>query len=105
MKKLNLSDGTQYVEENIGSFHNKRINSLDTLQLSKVLKRKNPYLFKAKYVLTADMIIKGLADAHISSNEETIFGDCLEGLASFMNSKVYEGRKSGMPADRSGIRQ
>ena len=43
---------TQYVEENIGTFHAKRIQSLDDLKLSKVLKRKNPYLFKAKYVLT-----------------------------------------------------
>ncbi len=86
----------KYVEENIGTFHQKRISSLDTLRLSKVLKRKNPYLFKAKYVLTAEQIIKGLVDAHISSNEETIFGDWLEGLAIFINEKVYNGWKSGI---------
>ncbi|MFM7440072.1 MAG: PmeII family type II restriction endonuclease, partial [Snowella sp.] len=57
---------------------------------------KNPYLFKAKYVLTAEQIIKGLVDAHISSNEETIFGDWLEGLAIFINNKVYDGWKSGI---------
>ncbi len=96
MKKLNLKDVSQYVEENIGTFHQKRISSLDTLSLSKVLKRKNPYLFKAKYVLTAQEIVKGLVDAHISSNEETIFGDWLEGLAIFINGKVYEGKKSGI---------
>lgn len=50
MKKLNLKNVTQYVEENIGTFHEKRIQSLDNLKLSQVLKRKNPYLFKAKYV-------------------------------------------------------
>jgi hypothetical protein len=61
-----------------------------------VLKRKNPYLFKAKYVLTADEIVRGIVDAHISSNEETIFGDWLEGLAIFINGKVYGGRKSGI---------
>lgn len=43
-----------------------------------MLKRKNPYLFKAKYVLTAEQIVKNIVDAHISSNEETIFGDWLE---------------------------
>jgi hypothetical protein len=79
------------------------------LKLSQVLKRKNPYLFKAKYVLTAEQIIKGLVDAHISSNEETIFGDWLEGLAIFINNKVYDGRKSGIPGidlefDNNGIR-
>jgi len=61
-----------------------------------VLKRKNPYLFKAKYVLTADQIVRGIVDAHISSNEEAIFGDWLEGLAIFVIDKVYKGRKSGI---------
>ena len=96
MKQLELKDVTGYVEVNIGFFHQKRIQSLDKLKLTKIIKRKNPYLFKAKYVLTAEQIIKGLMDAHISSNEETIFGDWLEGLAIFINGKVYDGRKSGI---------
>ena len=97
MKKLKMQDVTQYVENNIGTFHEKRIQSLDSLKLVDVLKRKNPYLFKAKYVLTADQIVRGIVDAHISSNEETIFGDWLEGLAIFINGKVFDGRKSGIP--------
>lgn len=97
MKKIKIVDVTQYVEENIELFHEKRIASLDSLKLSKVLKRKNPYLFKAKYVLTADEIIRGVVDAHISSSEEGIFGDWLEGLAIFINEKVYSGWKSGIP--------
>lgn len=96
MKNLNLSDVKEYVKNNIGEFHKKRILSLDKLKLTKVLERKNPYLFKAKYVLTAEQIVKGLVDAHISSNEETIFGDWLEGLAIFINKKVYNGWKSGI---------
>lgn len=109
MKKINLKDVTQYVEKNIGTFHQKRIQSLDSLKLSQVLKRKNPYLFKAKYVLTAEQIIRGIVDAHISSNEETIFGDWLEGLAIFINEKVYGGKKSGITGidlefDKDGIR-
>lgn len=97
MKKLNLKDVSQYVEENIGTFHKKRIAGLNDLKLKRVLSKKNPYLFKAKYVLTAQDIIKSLTDAFISSQEETIFGDWLEGLAIFINSKVYDGRKSGIP--------
>jgi len=96
MKRLNLTNVTQYVEQNIGTFHQKRIQSLDSLKLSQVLKRKNPYLFKAKYMLTAEQIIKGLVDAHISSNEETVFGDWLEGLAIFICEQVYNGKKSGI---------
>lgn len=96
MKKLNLTDVLQYVEDNIGTFHEKRISSLDNLKLTKVLKRKNPYLFKAKHLLTADEIVRGIVDAHISSSEEGIFGDWLEGLAIFINGKVYGGKKSGI---------
>ena len=96
MNKLNPDDVLKYVEENIGTFHQKRIQNLHKLKLSKVLRRKNPYLFKAKYVSTAGDIVKGLMDAHISSNEETIFGDWLEGLAIFINNEVYGGYKSGI---------
>jgi hypothetical protein len=53
-------------------------------------------MFKAKYVLTAEQIIRAIVDAHISSNEETVFGDWLEGLAIFINNKVYGGYKSGI---------
>ena len=95
MKKINLTEVTRYVEENIGTFHQKRIERLKKLKLKTVLKKKNPYLFKAKHILTASDIVKNIADAYISSGEETIFGDWLEGLAIFINHKVYGGRKSG----------
>jgi hypothetical protein len=109
MKQLNLKDVIEYVEENIGTFHEKRIQRIKSLRLAGVLKRKNPYLFKAKNVLTAEQIIKGFLDAHVSSNEETIFGDWLEGLAIFINSRVHDGKKSGIPGidlefDKNGIR-
>jgi hypothetical protein len=96
MDKLKIEDIVQYVEDNIAVFHEKRLKSLDKLKLSDVLKRKNPYLFKAKNTETSEQIIRGIVDAHISSNEETIFGDWLEGLAIFVNQKVYGGWKSGI---------
>lgn len=96
MKPLVIEDVLEYVENNIGVFHEKRIQSLDSLKLSKVLRRKNPYLYKAKNVLTADEIVRSIVDAHISSSEEGIFGDWLEGLAIFINEKVFGGWKSGI---------
>ncbi|WP_010418705.1 PmeII family type II restriction endonuclease [Anaerophaga thermohalophila] len=91
------------------SFHQKRIDGLKKLELKSVLKRKNPYLFKAKHLLTAEEIIRKLTDAFISSNEETLFGDWLEGLAIFINQKVYNGWKSGIQGidlefDKNNIR-
>jgi len=109
MNPLHLIEITQYVEQNIGTFHQKRIDSLNKLKLKTVLKKKNPYLFKAKHLLTAEAIIKKLTEAFISSNEETIFGDWLEGLAIFINQKIYGGWKSGITGidlefDKDGIR-
>jgi len=96
MNQLSLTDVTKYVEDNIGVFHQKRIDGLNRLKLKTVLKKKNPYLFRAKYLLTAEEITRKLTDAFISSNEETVFGDWLEGLAIFINQKVYGGWKSGI---------
>jgi len=93
MKPLCLDDVTEYVSENIGIFHQKRIDRLASLKLKDVLKRKNPYLFKAKNVQTAEQIVRGILEAHISSNEETLFGDWLEGLAIFINGQTYGGWK------------
>ncbi|MFZ1290174.1 MAG: PmeII family type II restriction endonuclease [Melioribacteraceae bacterium] len=96
MGKLKLEKVVKYVEENIGIFHQKRIDRLNDLQLKTVLLKKNPYLFKAKNLLTSEKIVRSLTDAFISSNEETIFGDWLEGLAIFINNEVYGGWKSGI---------
>lgn len=96
MAKIEISEVIDYVENNIGVFHAKRLAGLGRLKLTAVLKRKNPYLFKAKNMLTAEQIVRGLVDAHLTSNEETVFGDWLEGLAIFINGKVYGGRKSGI---------
>lgn len=87
----------RYVEQHIGEFHQGRIDSLNSLKLADVLKRKNPYLFRAKNMLTSEMIVRGFIDAHISSNEETIFGTWLGSLAIYINSLAFGGKKSGIP--------
>ena len=72
---MELAAVQDYVSQNIGSFHSRRLKSLQELRLDKVLKRKNPYLFKAKNVLQAQDLVKLLLDAHLSSQEEAIFGE------------------------------
>ncbi len=109
MGKIRIVDVKGYVEKNIKSFHSKRLQNLEELKLNKILKRKNPYLFKAKNILTAQDLVKTLLDAHLSSQEETIFGDFLEGLAVFINGKVFGGKKSSsegldLEFDKEGIR-
>ncbi len=94
MKPLNPNDVIDFVENNIGNFHKRRAGSLQKLKLSQVLERKNPYLFKAKDITTAQDLVKLILDAHLSSQEETIFGEFLEALAIFICNKVFDGKKS-----------
>ena len=94
MSNINIYDIKSYVSENIIKFHQSKLGSLKKLKLKKILKRKNPYLFKARNILTAQDLVKTLLEAYLSSQEETIFGDFLEGLAIYICSEVYNGRKS-----------
>ena len=83
-----------FIEPNIKEFHQKRVENLLDLKLGNVLKRKNPYLFRAKNITTSQDLVKTLLDAHLSSQEEGIFGGFLEKLAIFICNKVYGGKKS-----------
>lgn len=94
MRQINLNDVVSFVEENIWEFHERRAYSLQSLKLTQVLKRKNPYLFKAKNINDAHDLVKLILDAHLSSQEETVFGEFLEKLAIFVCGKVFGGRKS-----------
>ncbi|MEJ5304085.1 MAG: PmeII family type II restriction endonuclease [Bacteroidales bacterium] len=109
MGRLTIDELNQYIEAHIGEFHQRRIETLEGLKLSTILKRKNPYLYRAKAQFTAEQIVRNIVDAFLSSNEETIFGDWMEGLAIYINSKTYGGYKSGIRGidlefDKEGIR-
>ncbi len=91
-----INQVAKYVEDNIGFFHNHRLAGLKRLNLQNILARKNPYLFRVKNILTAETMVKALLEAHLSSQEETIFGDWLESLCIFVNGAIYQGRKSGI---------
>ena len=73
MQNISVGEIIEFVEHNISSFHEQRLQLLSNLKLKKILERKNPYLFKAKNILTAQDLVKSILDAHLSSQEETIF--------------------------------
>lgn len=97
MGNLDISQVTEYVNRNIDSFHHSRLASLQRLQLKEILKRKNPYLFKAKAINAAPELVTLLLDAYLSSSEEGLFGQFLEALAIFVNQMAYDGQKSSAP--------
>lgn len=94
MAKLNPKNLTEFIEKGIEAFHAKRLERLKGLKLKEVLLRKNPYLFKAKNLITAPDLISSLLSAHLSSQEETMIGGLLEELAIFVSNLVHGGKKS-----------
>ena len=94
MEEITKQTIEKYVEKHIPEFHHNRIEKLKKLKLKAVLKRKNPYLFKVKNITTAGDFIKTILEAHLSSQEETLFGSFLEGLAIYTCNYVYHGKKS-----------
>ncbi|MDE5915911.1 MAG: cytosolic protein [Duncaniella sp.] len=103
-----LQEVTNYVALNISTFHDSRLSKLKSLNLENLLKRKNPYLYKAKDLNTPQEIVESIASAFLSSAEETMFGDWLEQLAIFIASYSFGGYKStsegiDLEMDKDGI--
>jgi len=109
---MNLSFQLQverFVEDRITLFHERRVASIESLKLLDVLKAKNPYLFRAKGIESAEEMVRALLDARLSSAEEGLFGGFLEQLAIFVSEQTCGGWKSGIPGmdielERDGVR-
>lgn len=95
MNKLDYQKlATFIISDVIQPFYEKRLDRLESANLEIIATRKNPYLFKAKNIETAGDLAKGILDAFLSSQEETIFGDLMENLAIHVCSQVFSGRKA-----------
>lgn len=95
-------------EHVITPFYKNRLEKLRSLTLPGLLKRKNPYLLKAKNIELAGDLVKSSVDAFLSSQEETLFGNLLEGFAVHVSEELYGGFKSGLKSvdlefEREGI--
>lgn len=93
MQPLDLQAVQDYVNENVGVFHQGRLSAVEGLTLRKLLD-KNPYLFRAKNLLTASDVVASWLEAFLSSSEEEHFGQFLEGLAVFVAEQTSGGHKS-----------
>ncbi|WP_241236251.1 PmeII family type II restriction endonuclease [Brevibacillus marinus] len=63
------------VDQALHAFYTRRIEGLESLELKDILKRKNPYLYRAIGVETGDQLLTELLQAHVSSSDEGIFGE------------------------------
>ena len=91
---IDYDELAKYIDEYLVSpFYSKRSEAIRTLNLEKILKRKNPYLFRAKNILSAGEMAAQILSAHLSSQEETIFGNLMEELAIHICGGVFGGVK------------
>ena len=66
----------QAIASALETFYGTLIEKIDGLNIQKVMKRKNPYLYRAKAMQSATEIVDSVRTAFVSSSEETIFGNC-----------------------------
>jgi len=74
-QKYNESEVIKAVAYALDEFYKSLINNLGKLSIKSVIRRKNPYLFRAKAMNGASQIVDALLAAFVSSSEETIFGN------------------------------
>lgn len=66
----------QAIASALETFYGTLIEKIDGLNIQKVMRRKNPYLYRAKAMQSANEIVDSVLTAFVSSSEETIFGNC-----------------------------
>ena len=64
------------IANGLDNFYKSLIDKTNKLDIKKIMKRKNPYLYRAKAVQNANDIGTSVLDAFVTSSEETIFGNC-----------------------------
>jgi len=95
MKKLDYKKLNTFIASDvIQPFYKIRLDRLAGAKFNDIVKRKNPYLFKAKNIETAGDLARNILDAFLSSQEETIFGDLMENLAVHICHQVFNGKKA-----------
>jgi len=94
MNSVDISEVYRFVQGHIDSFHENRLKRLSETKLKDLLKKKNPYLFKAKHIITAEHLVAALLEARLSSSEEKMFGDFLEDLALYVAGIALNSVKS-----------
>lgn len=71
----NEAEVIEAISHSLTDFYTSLTKTLDNIDIDKILKRKNPYLYRAKGISSAGQIVDGILAAYVSSSEETVFGN------------------------------
>lgn len=94
-KQVNDEAIIKAIADALDTFYSSLIEKIDGIDIKKIMRRKNPYLYRAKAMQNAAEIVDNVLSAFVSSSEETIFGNCffepLAVAASGGNKALAEG--------------
>jgi site-specific DNA-methyltransferase (cytosine-N4-specific) len=95
-----LKDYEKFLSDNvITPFYHERLMYLRcSMNLKDILKKKNPYLLKAKNIISAEQLVLSIVESFLYSQEETMFGNKLESFAIHVSGKLDGGFKSELPS-------
>lgn len=69
-------DVIRAIAKGLEDFYDSLITKIDSINIKLIMRRKNPYLYRAKAMQNANDIVSSVLDAFITSSEETAFGNC-----------------------------
>ena len=75
MQKMSDKELRKLIADSLTAFYESRMRVIEKIQLKTILRRKNPYLYKALGTESATEIIESILAAYVSSSDETIFGN------------------------------
>lgn len=85
----------QAVAKALEEFYDSLLAKIDKINVNTIMRKKNPYLYRAKAIQNASELVESVLSAAVSSSEETIFGNCffepLAVAASGGNKALAEG--------------
>ncbi len=71
---MNTNELERLIKHSLDDFYAARLDALEHLPLKKILRRKNPYLFRATGLHKASEVVENMLAAYVSSSDEGIFG-------------------------------
>jgi hypothetical protein len=79
------------IQSALGEFYRRRLEQFNDLNIRKIIKGKNPYLFRAIGINAPQKFIDSILSAYLSSSDEGFFGDSFFEAAAI---GISTGRKS-----------
>ncbi|MBI4216237.1 MAG: cytoplasmic protein [Chloroflexi bacterium] len=91
---MDISELEALISRCLHDFYERRLKKVRELKLRELLRRKNPYLFRALGTQKASEIVERLLADYISSSDETIFGEAFfEPIALIASGGTVSGAK------------